>query len=245
MPGRVSSSGPFQQGFQNSLPASVIAPIRCPQDSAICTPQGKPASSASKPAAVQGPAAATAAAAADAALPLPALPQQPECACGFGAEAEEDGMDVAVQPLVQCAGSGAALSPGASLLLGVGAAGPAPEAPAGAPEDGPAPMQQQPGSCTPGSEGPEQQQQQEQQHGSAVEAGAGLPGPASSLELLNKLRPLLEGAGVEAGLLSEFEVAFAQLPASVQCCLGRALPRAVDFGGRAAAEQMLRDALQA
>lgn len=45
-------------------------------------------------------------------------------------------------------------------------------------------------------------------------------------------------------LLSAFEVAFARLGAPMQRVLARAVPRAVEFGGRGAAEQLLRDALQ-
>lgn len=91
--------------------------------------------------------------------------------------------------------------------------------------------------------------------GTSVLAGDSGPASASALlgrtttatapfELLAALQPVLEGAGVDPDLLSAFEVAFARLGAPMQRVLARAVPRAVEFGGRAATEQLLRDALQ-
>lgn len=68
--------------------------------------------------------------------------------------------------------------------------------------------------------------------------------PTSAFDMLDAMQPLLERVGVDASLLSAFELAFLDLQPAAQRYLARALPRAVAHGGRVAAEQLLRNGLK-
>lgn len=66
----------------------------------------------------------------------------------------------------------------------------------------------------------------------------------SPYEMVAALQPLLETCGVERRLLGAFERRFPGLAPAHQRYLHSALPRAVEFEGREAAEALMRDALQ-
>ena len=70
-------------------------------------------------------------------------------------------------------------------------------------------------------------------------------GPPSPYALLNRLRPLLEGCGLDARLLLRFELAFPQLPPDRQLYLSTNLERAAGLGERGLAEQLLNSAAAA